>query len=275
MPEVTRSDTASEISAIAAVKGEPSEVERPIFVVGCFRSGTTLLRLLLDSHPRISAGPEDPLLYYLSQLDNDYWRSTLEGYGFTEEEWLTKVRATFEDLQSRYAQSQGKTRWADKAPQSSLIIGFLDKLYPNCQVVHIVRNPRDVIASNRVKFGKAKGAFYGGRWVSHVRSAELGGARLGSDRFRTIRYEDLVTSPEKVLKDLIAWLGEPWSDEVLRFGDRTHLYPPTVKAQKENRKVAIHDQSIGRGKRIESLLPFSTSACGDVTLYGNLAIEKV
>jgi hypothetical protein len=195
------------------------------------------------------------LLYYLSQLDNDYWRSTLEGYGFTEEEWLTKVRGTFEDLQSRYAQSQGKTRWADKAPQSSLIIGFLDKLYPNCQVVHIVRNPRDVIASNRVKFGKAKGAFYGGRWVSHVRSAELGGARLGSDRFRTIRYEDLVTSPEKVLKDLIAWLGEPWSDEVLRFGDRTHFYPPTVKAQKENRRVVINDRSIGRGKRLESLVP--------------------
>jgi hypothetical protein len=255
VPEVTRSETASEPSAGAAVKGEPSEVDRPIFVVGCFRSGTSMLQLLLDSHPRISAGPEDPLLYYLSQLDNDYWLSTLEGFGFTEEEWLTKVRGTFEEIQRRYAQSQGKTRWASKAPQNSLIIGFLDKLYPNCQVVHIVRNPRDVIASNRVKFGKAKGAFYGGRWVSHVRSAELDGARLGSDRFRTIRYEDLVTNPEKVMKDLIAWLGEPWSDEVLRFGDRTHSYPPRVKPPKQNRKLVVHDRSIGRGKTIDSLVP--------------------
>src|SRR6202030_3506268 len=136
----------------------------------------------------ISAGAEDPLLYYMSQFDNDDWRKTLSRYGMTEDEWLTKVRRIFEDLHLRYAESQGKIRWAEKSPENSLIIGFLDKLYPNCQVVHIVRNPRDVIASNRVKYGKRKGAFYGGRWVEHVRSAELGGAQLGPDRFRTIRY---------------------------------------------------------------------------------------
>jgi hypothetical protein len=210
--------------------------------------------MLLDSHPRISAGAEDPLLYYLSLLDNDDWRVTLGRYGVTEEEWLTKVRNIFEDLHLRYAESQGKTRWAEKSPENSLIIGFLDKLYPNCQVVHIVRNPRDVIASNRVKYGKKKGAFYGGRWVEHVRSAELGGARLGSDRFRTIRYEDLVANPDKVLRDLIAWLGEPWSDDVLRFGERTHYYPPRLKT-KDEEQFAIHTRSIGRGRSVDSVLP--------------------
>jgi hypothetical protein len=251
--EVTRSETVAAAPG-DPVKGEPSEIQRPIFLVGCHRSGTSLLRILLDSHPRISAGPEDPLLFYLSLLDNDFWRSTLRGNGYTEEEWLTRLRGFFEDFQSRYAQSQGKTRWADKNPEHSLIIGFLDKLYPNCQVVHIVRNPRDVIASNRVKYGKKRGAFYGGRWVEHVRSAESDGAKLGSDRFRTIRYEDLVADPEKVLRDLVAWLGEPWSDEVLRFGERTHNYPPRIR-KKEKQGGLVHDRSINRGKSMKLLVP--------------------
>jgi hypothetical protein len=257
VPEVTRSETASDPTSRTPVKGEPSEVDRPIFVVGCYRSGTSLLSQLLDSHPRISSGPEDPLLEYLAKLDNDFWRDTLKGFGFTEEEWLTEVRGTLENLQSRYTQIQGKTRFADKNPGNSPIIGYLDKLYPNCQVIHIVRNPRDVIASSRIKFGKAKGAFYGGRWVVHVRSAESDGAKLGGDRFRTIRYEDLVADPEKVMKDLIAWLGEPWSDEVLQFG-RTHRYPPhyppAVKAQ-YRKKGTVYDTSVGRGKIRESVIP--------------------
>jgi hypothetical protein len=210
--------------------------------------------MLLDSHPRISAGPENHLLYNLSLLDNDEWRATLELYGFTEEEWLTRVRGSLEDLHCRYAESQGKNRWAEKSTKDSLIIGFLDKLYPDCQVVHIVRHPRDVIASNRVKYGKKKGAFYGGYWVQYVRSAELGGGRLGSDRFRTIRYEDLVADPENVLRDLIAWLGEAWSDDVLRFGERTHRYPPKTK-KPEKEQFAIHTRSIGHGRVPHSVLP--------------------
>lgn len=254
MSEDTKVDTGAEATARAGVRGEPSEIHRPIFVVGCHRSGTSLLRTILDSHPRISAGAENILLYNLSHLDNDLWRATLAHYGFTEEEWLTKVRCIFENIHHRYATSQGKTRWADKSPENCLIIDFLDKLYPDCQVVHIVRNPRDVIASNRVKYGPNKGVLYGARWVEFVRSAEVAGARLGSERFRTIQYEDLVSDPEKVLRDLIAWLGEPWSDDVLRFGERTHRYPPTIRKRKKE-SAGIHTRSIGRGKIANSVVP--------------------
>ncbi len=254
MSETAKSVTASEASTSAGLRGEPSEIASPIFVVGCHRSGTTLLQMLLDSHPRISAGAEDPFLYCLSGLENDDWRKMLGRYGFSEDEWLERVRGLVEELHSRYAESLGKTRWAEKFPSNAKIIGFLDKLYPDCQVVHIVRNPRDVIASNRVMYGKAKGSFYGGRWVEHVRSAEVDGARLGSDRFRTIRYEDLVADPETVMKELIDWLGEPWSDDVLRFGERTHFYPPKLKTPEQKKKV-VHTRSIGRGRSIDSLRP--------------------
>ncbi|MGO9344627.1 MAG: sulfotransferase family protein [Acidimicrobiales bacterium] len=255
MSETTESDPGIGSHSEALVRGESSEVSSPIFLVGCHRSGTSLLRQLLDSHPRISAGPEDPVLYNMSLLDHDGWRTTLGKYGFTEDEWLSKMKAIFEELHCRYAASQGKTRWAEKCPENSRIVGFLDRLYPNCQVVHIVRNPRDVIASNREKFGKKKGAFYGRRWVQYVRSAELGGAQLGCDRFRTIRYEDLVKNPEEVLRDLIEWLGEAWSPDVLRFRERTHQFPPRWLKTRYEEKSAIHTGSIGRGRAAGSILP--------------------
>src|ERR1700722_10204495 len=180
-------------SELRRVVGEPSEVRRPIFIVGCHRSGTTMLRELLDSHPRISSGREDISLFWLSKLDTDLWRITLRGFGYTEEDWFESVRRMVGDLHSRYAESQGKTRCAIKAPENALILDYINRVYPDCQVIHIVRHPRDVIASNRRKYGPKHGAFYGGKWVQHVRSAESDGPALGKERFRTIRYEDLVS----------------------------------------------------------------------------------
>ena len=160
------------------VMGEPSEVRRPIFIVGCHRSGTTMFRKLLDSHPRISSGREDISLFLLSSLDHDLWRVTLHGFGYTEEDWFESVRRIVGDLHSRYAQSQGKNRVALKAPENALILDYINRVYPDCQVIHIVRHPRDVIDSNRRKYGPKRGAFYGRKWVTHVRAAETDGMKL-------------------------------------------------------------------------------------------------
>lgn len=231
------------------VQGEPSLVDRPFFIVGCHRSGTSILRASLDSHPRMSVGNEDPSLYRLSWTDTDLCRRRREGYGFSEEEWFGLVRRMVEELYMRYAASQGKTRWGLKFPPNSLIIDYLDRLYPGCQVIHIVRHPRDVVASGRRKWGKKTGAYYGRRWVRYVRAAETAGARLGKDRFLTIRYEDLVADPEKVLKEIVKWLGEPWNDEVLHVRRRTHRFPARLipEAERVEGPPEIHTASVGKG----------------------------
>lgn len=256
------------------VPGEPSEVNSPIFVVGCHRSGTSVLRRILDSHPRISSGPEEASVFWLAKDDDDLGRRRRESYGVAEEEWLGMVRNVVETFQLRYAESAGKTRWALKLPQNSLIIGFLEKLYPDCQIVHIVRNPRDVIASNRRMYGAKKDTSYGERWVHYVRSAETAGAALGPDRYRTIRYEDLLANPEVVLRDLIEWLGEPWSEDVLHVGGRTHKYPARVKRDdeledREVRQADLHRESLARGTSDRCLIPL-----GYVWLKGNDLVKK-
>ncbi len=276
MDEETRPGSPDQPSSTepTPVRGEPSEVNRPIFVVGCHRSGTSVLRRSLDSHPRISSGLEETSLFRLAKDDDDLGRERRAGYGVGEEEWLGMVRSMAETFYLRYAASAGKTRWALKLPENALVIDFLDKLYPDCQVIHIVRNPRDVIASNRRKYGPRHDSFYGERWVHLVRTAENTGPRLGVDRFRTIRYEDLVSDPELVLKDLVEWLGEPWSDEVLKVGGRTHRFPASVKQledlkEGEVRKADIHAESIGRGQGDRSLV-----ALAYVRLKANDLVKK-
>jgi hypothetical protein len=237
------------------VHGEASLVEHPIFIVGCPRSGTTILRWSLDSHPRISAGPEESALYYLSKGDNAKARERRDGYGVEEESWYAMVRGLVEGLMRPYAENQGKTRWALKHPELCFSIPFLNKIYPECQVIHIVRDPSDVIASCQGLFGRSLTHRYGRLWDSSVRTAERDGPKLGADRFKTIRYEDLVTEPEKQLRELIEWLGEPWSDEALWVHARTHRYPAERKEKAAlQQRVALHSRSVGGGHKKANLL---------------------
>jgi Sulfotransferase family len=253
---MTQNPPQEEESQSTSVRGEPSEVNHPIFIVGCHRSGTSVLRQSLDSHPRISAGPEDPTLFWLSKTDTDLTRERREGYGFAEEEWFALVRDLVEKVHGRYADDQGKTRWAMKHPEATLVVDYLGRVFPDCQVIHIVRHPRDVLDSSRRKFGETKGPFYGKRWADYVRAAEDAGERLGKDRFRTIRYEDLVANPESELRKLVAWLGEPWSDEILHIDAHTHRYPAsTVWPEGSDVKSNIHPNSVGRGDVKANFVP--------------------
>jgi Sulfotransferase family len=231
--------------------GEPSLVDRPIFIVGCQRSGTSALRRTLDAHPRISAGPEEATLFMLKRSDSRLARDRRKGYGISEEAWLEMVRRMNGDLMRPYAQSQGKTRWALKLPRLALAIPWMDKVYPDCQVIHIVRHPVDVISSNQRHYGPSKSHLYGKRWVNYVRSAERNGPKLlGPDRFKTIKYEEVMTEPEKVLRDLIDWLGEPWSERILYSGKQTHRYPVGRKASlDQGTHLALNPNSIGRGSK--------------------------
>jgi Sulfotransferase family len=235
------------------IYGEPSEVDRPIFIVGCPRSGTTILRLILDSHPRISSGREEATLYWLERLDTESARARREDYGMTEEVWHGLVRGIVGEQHMSYAKSQHKTRWALKFPELALTIPWIDKLYPTAQVIHIVRDPQDVIASSHRLFGTNRTIEYGERWVRYIECAERDGRILGHERFKTIRYEDLVSTPEPVIRELLEWLGEPWNDEVLWPYGRTHEFPAVAKPWK--RKESIHAGSVGKGRGNTGFLP--------------------
>lgn len=194
---------------------------RPIFVVGCQRSGTTLLRLMLDSHPNISCGPETRFLADLAKLTGESW-DRLSLFGFPKSYWHEKIAGFFASFQADYAARRGKTRWADKTPLYARSLAFIDELFPTCQIVHVIRDGRDVVASHRDRWGYLSALKAVEKWPRYIRAAREVGRRLPPERYRELRYEDLVADPETTLRDLLAYLGEPWDDAVLRFDEMPH-----------------------------------------------------
>jgi hypothetical protein len=193
----------------------------PIFVVGCPRSGTTMLRQILDSHSAISCGPESRFLWGMKGIEERNW-STIAGFGLTLDEWHARVRELFEAPHRRYADSQGKSRWADKSPDYALILDYVDALYPEAQVIHMVRDPRDVVASWLRFYGTRSVHRAASSWVRYVRAAHDFARGQLEHRAIEVRYEDVVREPEQTLRKLFAWLGEPWEQGVLRFSESRH-----------------------------------------------------
>ena len=189
----------------------------PIFIVGAMGSGTTLLRLVLDSHPNIAIPPEtgfmrayDAHIYTPFKASGKGWTKRL---GWKPEELDAKLRELYDDLFMRYAESHGKQRWGEKTPLHTWHIDDMARLFPEAQFIGLIRHPSASVASNmrRFKLSFSRTATHWARYTGEiVRQA----ARHG-DRFALMRYEDLVVEPEPLMRELLDWLGEPWTDAVL------------------------------------------------------------
>lgn len=195
----------------------------PIFIVGCHRSGTTLLRLILDSHPNISCGPETRFLTeFADRITGERHWQHFEHYGFPREYWLHQVAAMFDRFQSDYAARRGKARWADKTPRYALSVGLIAEMFPDCQIVHLIRDGRDVVASHRTSWGYVSGMKATAKWPYYIRVAREAGRQLPPERYHELRYEDLVLDTKGTVGRLLEFLGEPWDDAVLRHDEQEH-----------------------------------------------------
>lgn len=212
-----------------------SRMARPIFVVGCQRSGTTMLRLMLDSHPRISCGPETRFLADLERIVGPDWKR-LSQYGFSQQEWLDRIADFFDGIQSDYARSRGKSRWADKSPRYALSMDFILRVFPDAQVVHVIRDGRDVAVSHRKRFGYWSCVKSSVKWPRYIAAARSAGSALPSGQYTEVRYEELVGDGETTLRSLLEFLGEPWDPALLDFASQAHDVPERYHAQLQARR---------------------------------------
>lgn len=228
---------------------------QPIIVGGFYRSGTSLLRRLLDAHSRIHCGPE---VKFFKDLRGDYLCdplghvrlfSTLPSLGLTpaEIEWI--FGQAFVAAHELAASKAGKPRWADKNPENTLYLDAWRRLLPaGFAFVHVVRHPLDALASLlEIGFPKAVPESFEGK-VGLLREFVLAGSRYESACPETsyrLHYEDLVANPDACLARLFAWLGEGHEPSVL---DAFHL--PARGSGIEDPKVAaspsVHGNSVGR-----------------------------
>lgn len=231
------------------------ESTRPIFIIGSPRSGTTLLRMIIDSYPSISCGPESHFLIDLANLTANQWER-IARFGFDRSNWNARLRELFERFQVDYMRRRGKRRWAEKTPRYTLYLDFVNQLFPDAQFVHVIRDGRDVVLSCQDRWGfwwAARAAARG--WPRYVRAARDFGRTVPAHRYMELRYERLVRDPEPTLRDLSAFLGEVWDPCVLQFHEAPHddtsRYSRFTAARREQggEQSAIYVSRVGAGRQ--------------------------
>ncbi len=210
--------------------------QRPVFMVGSERSGTTMLRLLLDSHPDIRFGEE--FEFALERVGADGTRPTLADYRrflagnriFSTSGFAIDDRCeSYDELVRGFLRS----RITDEAVVGATVHFAFDRaphIWPDARFIHIVRDPRDVGPSCE-QMGWAGNAWFGlDKWLEAEQDWDTFRATIDDERCCEVRFEDLVTDPEAELTRICTFLGVEFTDEVFSYADDTDYGRPTADA---------------------------------------------
>jgi glycosyltransferase involved in cell wall biosynthesis len=220
--------------------------EDVFFLVGTGRCGTTLLQAMLSCHPRLFVPAEthffatlDPAFAFHDPLrEGDlepYVRLSLSQPAFASggiaasELWQALragkrgSRELFLWLLRRLAGAEGAgRRLGEKTPRHEQNVARIAALFPEARFVHLVRDPRDVVASLRSLGwrGSDSVAELARQCRRTYRRRERFAAELGPERYATLHYEKLLADPEGTLRRLCAFLGEDFDPAMLRYAER-------------------------------------------------------
>ena len=266
----------------------------PIFILGNPRSGTTLLRLMLACHPRIAVPPECGFAVWLYDRYGDW--SMRDGVSTRIDQFLDDLfsarkfdtwRIDRDALRQRicdrpprdYRSLVESVYWhyaATRKPHATWIgdknnfhiyrVADLVRLFPGCVFVHIVRDGRDVACSYReIVAAQFKSEYrpqlpqaireIAREWSTAVMAPEAAAASEGVP-LHTLRFEDLVANPVAALTQLCAFLGEPFSEEMLEYNIRNaseQMEPAETMAWKRKTLEPLDRSVIGRYR--QSLTP--------------------
>lgn len=214
---------------------------------------------MFDSHPELAIPDESHFVVNLGRVRERYeaggtfrvdrfvddlighW--AFRRWGLPEEEVREALRSSsFRDLPDAirrvyelYALHQGKPRYGDKTPSYVIHIPLLADLFPEARFIHLIRDGRDVALSYLdMDFGPStvgEAAIYWRRFVLLGRTA---GRRLGPERYREVRYEDLLDDPESTLGDLCGFVGLNPDPAMLRFSERAGFVTDSPREQRRH-----------------------------------------
>ncbi len=210
------------------LRGGVVGAQNPIFVVGCPRSGTSLLRDLLRAHPRLSfpsasffiprlykayGDPRDEaqvrrLVGIILRIDwVRRWGLELAPSHFAScRSYSEIVSCLFE----AWARKEGKRRWGDKTPDNVVEIPTLLEIFPSAKIIHIYRDGRDVALSWLKAGYRVHNLFTAAaRWKQWVSAGRAAGAKVPAS-YLEVRYERLLSEPETTLREICNFLGEPY-----------------------------------------------------------------
>jgi Sulfotransferase family len=218
-------------------------VTAPLILLGVSRSGTTLLRVILDRSPGLAIPDES---FFIPLLARRHGR-TIDAERFLSDvsripairEWGISVADVAPRLPSgmptgdaiaaifeAYAAAAGKPRWGDKTPMYMRHLALLEKLFPDAQYVHLIRDGRDAALSflqmpegtfTRTWAHPRTPAQFGCLWRREVGDARALGRRVGASRYHEVRYEELVADAESTVRGICEFAAMAFEAAMLDY----------------------------------------------------------
>jgi tetratricopeptide (TPR) repeat protein len=267
---VTRTIAAFDRNALAALRSGGPASERPVFVVGMPRSGTSLTEQILASHPQVHGAGE--LLYWIFAADTERAAHTMrpvtpEQRAVNPEQRAVLIaelgRAYLKGLATRAPEAP---RVVDKLPVNFMNAGLIHAALPGARFIHLERNALDTCLS----------IYFQGFSAAHPYATDFGDlahyyheyrrlmahwrAVLPPQTLLEVRYEDLVDDPEGWTRRMLAHIGLPWDPRCLEF-HRTDR--PVLTASNWQVRQPIGKGSVGRWRRYERFIGPLREALGE------------
>ena len=216
----------------------------PIFIVGSPRSGTSLLQLMINAHPNISISGETHFFDQIMEIEkyvpslkdpNSFeeffsmlWKiHDIQYFPDADKIFLNVKRAMasnsgrtyelfYKELLEQVAKEKGANRFGEKTPTNIRYLNRIIQIFPNAQIIHIIRDPRAAVSS-RITMPWASNDIVTNtiKWKLDV--------QWGVDFSKTnrsyyeLRYEDLASDPEPQLRNICEFIGEPYHPKMLEF----------------------------------------------------------
>jgi tetratricopeptide (TPR) repeat protein len=261
---VTRTLDAFDRTALASLRAGGVDSQRPVFVVGMPRSGTSLTEQILATHPEVHGAGE--LLYWIFAADAER-AATPERRAAT----IAELGRTY--LEGLATQAPDAPRVVDKLPVNFRNIGLIHAALPGARFIHLERNPLDTCLS----------IYFQGFSAAHPYATDFGDLAHYYHEYRRlmahwrtvlppqtlldVRYEDLVDDPEGWSRRMLAHIGLPWDPRCLEF-HRTRR--PVLTASNWQVRQPISKGSVDRWRRYERFIGPLREALGDEALVSPL-----
>lgn len=229
----------------------------PIFIVGASRSGTTMLRLLLNAHPHIGVPKEFSYFTSVPERWLSHWKSVpaspheyravvrerlfderfLRKAGVNTGALLEKILAPdhlrdvsvpYRMMLEAYANAEGKSRWGEKTPTNLFYCDVLYGMFPDARFIHLVRDPRAVVRSaNLFPRLPSDTVVNATNWLHFMEEGyQMLCKHVPEAQRCTVRYEDLTSDPEPVVHEICRFIGEDFHPEMMEFHQTSRSYMP-------------------------------------------------
>ena len=232
-----------------------------VFVYGALRSGTTLVRLMLDAHPQVSnPGETDFLFDYLFRDENHPtgWR-----YDFAamtaDRIFQNHALSIPDDYDGLDLLQHFLARLANRKP-GVLTLNIhrnadrIVDIFPDTRIIHVLRDPRDVARSS-IGMGWAGTLYHGvGHWMKTETAWDAVAGRLHPERVFDLRYESLFSDVEGTLRDLSSFLGVPYDPNMLNYHKKSTYAPPDISLVEQWRRKSPQRDITQMESRARSLM---------------------